>query len=146
MHGIGDLHCIQRLTVKFRNDYGNSKPGRKAAAAGNSAVHKLLSNIVKGPTTGRKRPLKESEVYAKKYYTTRVQASVKDELKAIKEQPDVPDPKKTNLRVVRKHVDRCWANESVEVKEEISRLTREMKESACEAAKGRKSSEVTNDL
>ncbi|KAG2121982.1 hypothetical protein DEU56DRAFT_760498 [Suillus clintonianus] len=134
------------LTVKFRNDYGNSKPGRKAAAAGNSAVHKLLSNIVKGPTAGRKRPLKESEVYAKKYYTTRVQASVKDELKAIKEQPDVPDPKKTNLRVIRKHVDRCWENESVEVKEEISQLTREMREAAREAAKGRKSSEVTNDL
>ncbi|KAG2109146.1 hypothetical protein DEU56DRAFT_762468 [Suillus clintonianus] len=122
------------------------KPGRKAAAAGNSAVHKLLSNIVKGPTAGRKRPLKESEVYAKKYYTTRVQASVKDELKAIKEQPDVPDPKKTNLRVIRKHVDRCWENESVEVKEEISQLTREMREAAREAAKGRKSSEVTNDL
>ncbi|KAG2125465.1 hypothetical protein DEU56DRAFT_916527 [Suillus clintonianus] len=136
----------KRLTVKFRNDYGNSKPGRKAAAAGNSAVHKLLSNIVKGPTAGRKRPLKESEVYAKKYYTTRVQASVKDELKAIKEQPDVPDPKKTNLRVIRKHVDRCWENESVEVKEEISQLTREMREAAREAAKGRKSSEVTNDL
>ncbi|KAG1855835.1 hypothetical protein C8R48DRAFT_776204 [Suillus tomentosus] len=130
MRGIGDLHCIQHLTVKFRNDYGNSKPGRKAAAAGNSAVHKLLSNIVKGPTAGRKRPLKESEVYAKKYYTTRVQASVKDELKAIKEQPDVPDPKKTNIRV----------------KEEISQLTREMREAAREAAKGRKSSEVTNDL
>ncbi|KAG2108583.1 hypothetical protein DEU56DRAFT_920485 [Suillus clintonianus] len=116
------------LTVKFRNDYGNSKPGRKAAAAGNSAVHKLLSNIVKGPTAGRKRPLKESEVYAKKYYTTRVQASVKDELKAIKEQPDVPDPKED------------------EPSEEISQLTREMREAAREAAKGRKSSEVTNDL
>ncbi|KAG2107822.1 hypothetical protein DEU56DRAFT_762583 [Suillus clintonianus] len=108
-------------------------------------LSKLLSNIVKGPTAGRKRPLKESEVYAKKY-TTRVQASVKDELKAIKEQPDVPDPKKTNLRVIRKHVDRCWENESVEVKEEISQLTREMREAAREAAKGRKSSEVTNDL
>ncbi|KAG2097745.1 uncharacterized protein F5147DRAFT_777907 [Suillus discolor] len=136
----------KHLTVKFRNDHGNSKPGHKAAAAGNSAVHKLLSNIVKGPTAGRKCPLKESEVYTKKYYTTQVQASVKDELKAIKEQPDVPDPKKTNLWVIQKHVDRCWENESVEVKEEISQLTREMREAAHEAVKGRKSSEVTNDL
>ncbi|KAG1735741.1 uncharacterized protein EDB91DRAFT_1083641 [Suillus paluster] len=136
----------KRLIVKFRNDYGNSKPGHKAAAAGNLAVHKLLSNIIKGPTTGRKRPLKETEVYAKKYYATRVQASVKDELDAIKEQPNAPDPKKTNIRVVQKHIDRCWENESVEVKEEISQLTREMREEVREAAKGRKLSEVTDDL
>ncbi|KAG1805843.1 uncharacterized protein BJ212DRAFT_1303904 [Suillus subaureus] len=136
----------KRLTVKFHDDYGNSRPSHKAAAAGNLAVHKLLCNIIKGPMTGRKCPLKEMEVYAKKYYATQVQASVKDELNAIKEQPNAPDPKKTNLQVVQKHVDRCWENESAEVKEEISQLTREMREAACEAAKGEKSSEVTNDL
>ncbi|KAG0694883.1 hypothetical protein DFH29DRAFT_1032475 [Suillus ampliporus] len=127
----------KRLTVKFRNDYGNSKPGRKAAAAGNSAVHRLLSNIVTGPTTGRKRPLKESEVYAKK-------PAVKDELNAIKEQADAPSHRKTNIQVVRKHIDRCWKNESVEVKQEISQLTREMREAGREVAKERESSEVAN--
>ncbi|KAG1834246.1 hypothetical protein EV424DRAFT_1341524 [Suillus variegatus] len=133
----------KRLTVKFRNDYGNSKPGRKAAAAGNSAVQRLLSNIVTGPTTGRKRPLKESEVYAKKYYASRVQASVKDELNAIKEQADAPNHRK-NIQVVRRHIDRCWKNESVEVKQEISQLTREMREAERKVVNERESSEVAN--
>jgi hypothetical protein len=96
---------IQRLTVKFRNNYSNSKPGRKAAAAaGNLAVHRLLSNIVTGPTTTRKRPLKESEVYAKMYYASQVQASIKDELNAIKEHADAPG------HMDQKHIDHCWKN------------------------------------
>ncbi|KAG1722326.1 uncharacterized protein EDB91DRAFT_1088181 [Suillus paluster] len=98
----------KHLTVKFRNDYGNSKPGHKAAAAGNLAVHRLLSNIVTGPTTG------------------------------------APNHRKTNIQVVWKHIDRCWKNESVEVKQEISQLTREMREAGHEVAKERKSSKVAN--
>lgn len=132
--------------VKLRNDYGHLKAARKANAAGNSVVNKLLKNIVKGPTTSRTRPLKEMEVYAKKYYASRVQPSVKDELSAMREQPDAPNLKKTNLRVVRKHVEQCWENESADVKEEISRLAREMREAGREAAKGRESSEVTDEL
>ncbi|KAG1721858.1 uncharacterized protein EDB91DRAFT_1256317 [Suillus paluster] len=117
-----------RLMVKLCNDNGHSKVAHKANAAGNSVVNKLLKNIVKGPTTTQMRPLKESEVYTKKYYASRVQPCVKDELSAMKEQPDAPDLKKTNLR------------------EEISQLAREMREARHEAAKGRESSEATNEI
>ncbi|KAG1868966.1 hypothetical protein DFJ58DRAFT_837802 [Suillus subalutaceus] len=96
----------KRLTVKFCNDHGTSKPGHKAAATGNSAVHKLLSNIVTGPMTSRKCPLKESEVYTKKYYTSQVQASIKDELNTIKEkQSYATNHRKINIRVVWKYID-----------------------------------------
>ncbi|KAG1745512.1 uncharacterized protein EDB91DRAFT_1080406 [Suillus paluster] len=76
------------LMVKLRNDNGHSKVACKANAAGNSVVNKLLKNIVKGPTTTQTRPLKESEVYTKKYYASRVQpcsesADVKEEISQL---------------------------------------------------------------
>ncbi|KAG2746810.1 hypothetical protein P692DRAFT_20708876, partial [Suillus brevipes Sb2] len=133
-----------RLIVKLRNDNGHSKAARKANGAGNSVVNKLLKSIVKGPTTSRTRLLKESEVYAKKYYASRVQPYVKDELNAIKEQSNPPEPK-ANLRIIRKHVAQCWESESADVKEEISQLAREMREARREAAKEKEPPEITNE-
>ncbi|KAG1838403.1 hypothetical protein C8R48DRAFT_585849, partial [Suillus tomentosus] len=73
--------------------------------------------------TGRKktRPLNATEVYAKKYYATRVQPAVKEELEAMKDVADAPAPKKRAIRVVRKQLASCWENESAEVKEEVTR-------------------------
>ncbi|KAG1721610.1 hypothetical protein EDB19DRAFT_1917216 [Suillus lakei] len=49
-----------------------------------------------------------------------------------------------NIQVVRKHIDHCWKNKSVEVKQEISQLTREMREAGHEVAKERESSKTAN--
>ncbi|KAG1725042.1 hypothetical protein EDB19DRAFT_1833940 [Suillus lakei] len=117
------------LMVKLRNDYSHLKAAHKANAAGNSVVNKLI----KGPMTSRTRPLKETE------------PSVKDELSAMKEQPNAPNLK-TNLCMVPKHVKQCWENESADVKEEILRLAREMREAGREAAKKRESPKVTDEL
>ncbi|KAG2338700.1 hypothetical protein BDR05DRAFT_951759 [Suillus weaverae] len=118
-----------RLIVKLRNDNGHSKAARKANGAGNSVVNKLL---------------KKSEVYAKKYYASRVQPYIKDELNAIKEQSNPPEPK-ANLHIIRKHVAQCWESESTDVKEEISQLAREMREARREAAKEKEPPEITNE-
>ncbi|KAG1740922.1 hypothetical protein EDB19DRAFT_1908244 [Suillus lakei] len=64
----------------------------------------------------------------------------------MKEQPNAPNLKKTNLCMVRKHVEQCWENESADVKEEILRLAREMREAGCEAAKKRELPKVTDEL
>jgi len=139
-----NLPHVQRLIVKLRNDNGHSKAARKANGAGNSVVNKLLKSIVKGPTTSRTRLLKESEVYAKKYYASQVQPYVKDELNTIKEQSNPPEPK-ANLRIIRKHVVQCGESESANVKEEILQLAREMREARCEAAKEKELPEITNE-
>lgn len=139
-----NLPRVQRLIVKLRNDNGHSKAARKANGAGNSVVNKLLKSIIK-PTTSRTRLLKDSEVYTKKYYSSRVQPCVKDELNTMKEQLNPPEPKKANLRVIRKHVAQCWENESADVKEEILQLAREMREARLEAAKGKEPPEITNE-
>lgn len=116
------------MIVKLRNDFGNSKAGRRANSAGNTVVNKLIADIT--VKTGRKktRPLNATEVYAKKYYATRVQPAVKEELEAMKDVADAPAPKKRAIRVVRKQLASCWENESAEVKEEVTRLAQEMKE------------------
>lgn len=80
------------------------------------------------------------------YYTSQVQPGVKDELNAIKSQAKALNDRKTNIQVVRKHIEQCWNNESVEVKQEISQLMREMREAGHEVAKQQESSEVANDL
>ncbi|KAG2754985.1 hypothetical protein P692DRAFT_20639285, partial [Suillus brevipes Sb2] len=98
-----------RLIVKLRNDFGNSKAGRRANAAGNTIVRKLISDITIKSGKKKSRPLNTTEVYAKKYYASRVQPAVKEELKSMKDAPDAPEPKKR-------------------VKEEVVELARQMKE------------------
>lgn len=131
--------------VKLCNDNGHSKAAHKENGVGNSVVNKLLKSIVKGPTTSRTRLLKESEVYAKKYYASRVQPCAKDELNTMNEQLNPPEPKKANLRVIHKHVAQCWESESADMKEEISQLAREMREARLEAVKGKEPPEITNE-
>lgn len=115
------------MIVKLRNDFGNSKAGRRANAAGNTVVSKLISEITL--KSGKKsRPLNATEVYAKKYYSSRVQPAVKEELDAMKDAPDAPEPKKRVMQVVQKQLASCWENESTEVREEVAKLAQEMKE------------------
>ncbi|KAG1818250.1 hypothetical protein EV424DRAFT_1540192 [Suillus variegatus] len=117
-----------RLIVKLRNDFGNSKRGRRANAAGNTIVSKLIGDITIKSGKKKSRPLNATEVYAKKYYTLRVQPAVKEELDAMKNALDAPEPKTREIRVVRKQLASCWENESAEVKEEVAKLAQEMKE------------------
>ncbi|KAG1811604.1 hypothetical protein EV424DRAFT_1349622 [Suillus variegatus] len=117
-----------RLIVKLRNDFGNSKRGRRANAAGNTIVSKLIGDITIKSGKKKSRPLNATEVYAKKYYASRVQPAVKEELDAMKNALDAPEPKTRAIRVVRKQLASCWENESAEVKEEVAKLAQEMKE------------------
>jgi hypothetical protein len=113
--------------AKLRNNFGNSKVGRRANAAGNTIVSKLIGDIVKSEKK-RSRPLKATEVYSKKYYLSRVQPAVKEELNAMRDAPGAPEPKKRTMQVVRKQLKSCWENETAEVKEEVTKLVQEMKE------------------
>ncbi|KAG2106955.1 uncharacterized protein F5147DRAFT_653553 [Suillus discolor] len=113
-----EAEARKRLTAKLRNDLGNLKAGRKANASGNSVVHKLISKIIKASPTSRTRHLKPEEVYAKKYYASRVQPGVKAELSSLQEELNPPNDRK----------NRNLTNESAKVKEEISQLARDMKE------------------
>ncbi|KAG1870965.1 hypothetical protein C8R48DRAFT_670555 [Suillus tomentosus] len=117
-----------RLMVKLRNDFGNSKIGRRANAAGNTIVSKLIGDITIKSGKKKSRPLNATEVYAKKYYSSRVQPAVKEELDAMKNAVDAPEPKKRAIQVVRKQLASCWENESAQVKEEVTKLAQEMKE------------------
>ncbi|KAG1876067.1 hypothetical protein C8R48DRAFT_768906 [Suillus tomentosus] len=117
-----------RLTVKLRNDFGNSKAGRRANTAGNTVVSKLIGDIAIKSGKKKSRPLNATEVYAKKYYASRVQPAVKEELDAMKDAPDAPEPKKRAMQVVRKQIASYWENESAEVKEEVAKLAEQMKE------------------
>ncbi|KIK31742.1 hypothetical protein CY34DRAFT_19614 [Suillus luteus UH-Slu-Lm8-n1] len=117
-----------RLMVKLRNDFGNSKIGRRANAAGNTIVSKLIGDITIKSGKKKSRPLNATEVYAKKYYASRVQPAVKEELDAMKNAVDAPEPKKRAIQVVRKQLASCWENESAQVKEEVTKLAQEMKE------------------
>ncbi|KAG2739933.1 hypothetical protein P692DRAFT_20754799 [Suillus brevipes Sb2] len=103
------------------------KAGRRANAAGNTIVTKLIGGIVKKEKK-KSRPLKATEVYSKMYYATRVQPAVKEELNAMKEASDAPDLKKRTIQVVRRQLASRWENETVEVKEEVANLVREMKD------------------
>ncbi|KAG1802916.1 uncharacterized protein HD556DRAFT_1304153 [Suillus plorans] len=96
--------------VKLHNDFGNSKIGCWANTAGNTIVSKLISDIT------IKSGKNATEVYTKKYYASRVQPVVKEELGAIKNILDIPEPKKWAIQVVHKQLVTCWENESVEVK------------------------------
>jgi hypothetical protein len=114
--------------VKLRNDFGNLKIGRRANAAGNTIVSKLIGDITIKSGKKKSRPLNATEVYAKKYYSSRVQPAVKEELDAMKNAVDAPEPKKRAIQVVRKQLASCWENESAQVKEEVTKLAQEMKE------------------
>ncbi|KAG2116472.1 uncharacterized protein F5147DRAFT_768838 [Suillus discolor] len=116
------------LMVKLRNDFGNSKIGRRANTAGNTIVSKLIGDITIKSGKKKSRPLNATEVYAKKYYSSRVQPAVKEELDAMKNAVDAPEPKKRAIQVVRKQLASCWENESAQVKEEVTKLAQEMKE------------------
>ncbi|KAG2084490.1 uncharacterized protein F5147DRAFT_659821 [Suillus discolor] len=117
-----------RLMVKLCNDFGNSKIGRRANTAGNTIVSKLIGDITIKSGKKKSRPLNATEVYAKKYYSSRVQPAVKEELDAMKNAVDAPEPKKRVIQVVCKQLASCWENESVQVKEEVTKLAQEMKE------------------
>jgi hypothetical protein len=116
------------LIVKLHNDFGNSKAGCWANAAGNIVVNKLIDDITIKSRKKKSRSLNATEVYAKKYYATCMQPAVKEELKAMKDAPDAPTLKKRAIRVVRKQLASCWENETAEVKEEVIKLAQEMKE------------------
>lgn len=73
-------------------------------------------------------PLKATEVYSKMYYTSRVQPMVKEELDAMKEASDAPELKKHTIQVIRRQLASWWENETLEVKEEVTSLVREMKD------------------
>ncbi|KAG1908789.1 uncharacterized protein F5891DRAFT_974104 [Suillus fuscotomentosus] len=116
------------LIVKLRNDFGNSKVGCWANAAGNTIVSKLIGDITIKSGKKKSCPLNAAEVYAKKYYASRVQPAVKEELDAMKDALDAPEPKKRAMQVVRKQLASYWENETPEAKEEVAKLAREMKE------------------
>ncbi|KAG2158733.1 uncharacterized protein EDB93DRAFT_1100364 [Suillus bovinus] len=116
------------LMVKLRNDFGNSKIGCRANTAGNTIISKLIGDITIKSGKKKSRPLNAMEVYAKKYYASRVQPAVKEELDAMKNTVDAPEPKKRVIQVVCKQLASCWENESAQVKEEVTKLAQEMKE------------------
>ena len=130
--------------AKLRNDFGNSKVGRRANAAGNTIVSKLIGDIVKSEKK-RSRPLKATEVYSKKYYLSRVQPAVKEELNAMKDAPGALELKKWTMQVVWKQLKSCWENETAEVKEEVTKLVQEMKEER-EKDMNHEKKEVSKDL
>ncbi|KAG2067633.1 hypothetical protein BDR04DRAFT_1158857 [Suillus decipiens] len=57
-----------------------------------------------------------------------VQPVVKGELDAMKEASDAPDLKKCTIQVVRRQLASWWENETLQMKEEVTSLVREMKD------------------
>jgi hypothetical protein len=102
--------------------------GHWANAIGNTVINKLIDNITIKSRKKISHSLNATEVYTKKYYMTRVQPAVKEELEAMKDAPDAPTLKKRAIRVVHKQLASCWENETAEVKEEVIKLAQEMKE------------------
>ncbi|KAG2053398.1 hypothetical protein BDR06DRAFT_1008788 [Suillus hirtellus] len=113
--------------MKLQNNFRNSKAGRRANAAGNTIVTKLIGGIMKKERK-KSHPLKATEVYSKMYYMSHVQPVVKEELDAMKEASDAPDLKKCTIQVVWRQLASQWENETLEVKEEVASLIREMKD------------------
>ncbi|KAG2050203.1 hypothetical protein BDR06DRAFT_1011518 [Suillus hirtellus] len=64
-----------------------------ANSAGNTIVSKLIGNITIKSGKKKSHPLNATEVYAKKYYASHVQPAVKEELDAMKNAVDAPEPK-----------------------------------------------------
>lgn len=116
--------CIKKLSTRFKNSPGGSKTGRKAKADTTNMIDAVVQSI-----TEREKPtrmLQEQEAYSKIFYTTCVQQTVKESLKAVQEYKTLTSRKRVAL--VKKETAALYAKESPDIKNQVKQYLEDQKQ------------------
>ncbi|KAG2122217.1 hypothetical protein DEU56DRAFT_76751 [Suillus clintonianus] len=118
------IHATKKLSTRFKNSLGSSKTGRKAKADTTNVIDAVIRSITEceKPT----RMLQEQEAYSKLFYTTRVQPTVKESLKAVQEHRTLTNGERVAL--VKKETAALYAQESPDIKDQVKQYLEDEKQ------------------